>query len=53
MLPPISRTVSTKPLLVGFISTPSMVMSEPSVINPAAMRKAAELGSPGTAIAVP
>ena len=42
-----------KPLRVGFISTPSMTMSEPSQIRPAAMMKAAELGSPGTVMAAP
>ena len=53
ILAPISRKVSMNPVLVGFISTPSMTMSERGQINAAAMAKAAELGSPGTVRSAP
>ena len=42
-----------KPLRVGLSSTPSTTMSEPGVISAAAIRNAAELGSPGTAMLAP
>ena len=42
-----------KPLRVGLSSTFSMTMSEPGEISAAAIMKAAELGSPGTAMLAP
>ena len=53
MLPPISCSVSSRPVRVGFISTFSIRMSEPGTISPATSGKPADDGSPGTAIVWP
>ena len=50
MSPPISISVSIRPVRVGLRSTFSTVTSEPSTISAATIGKAAELGSPGTTI---
>ena len=52
-MPPISCSVSSSPVRVGFISTFSMVMSEPGTISAATSGKPADDGSPGTAMVWP
>ena len=52
-MPPISCSVSSSPVRVGFISTFSIMMSEPGTISAATSGKPAEDGSPGTAMIWP
>ena len=49
-IPPMRWTMRTKPVRVQLTSTSRMTSREPETSTPAAMRNAAELGSPGTTI---